>query len=71
MVTSSTGNIQFASLACEILKEETSQQILYYIKIYIRKNRDVIFSILAVSCFRNLQLKVKNDDSKIKVKLYE
>ena len=32
---------------------------------YIRKNRDVIFSILAVSCFRNLQLKV----NKIKITL--
>ena len=32
--------------------------------IYIRKNRDFIFSILAVSCFRNLQLKV----NKIKIR---
>ena len=31
---------------------------------YIRKNRDFIFSILAVSGFRNLQLKV----SKIKIR---
>ena len=36
---------------------------------YIRKNRDFIFSILAVSCFRNLQLKVNKIKIKIRFKM--